>query len=417
MKRITLFLTTCLAASIALANGETYSTSMGLVIPTPGVTTGPAYANDINASLNIIDTHDHSPGNGVQITPAGMNISSDLTCADNNLTNIRAARFYQQSAPISATGSDLRQLYVSGADLYYNDGSGNQVRITQSGSVTGSAGTITGLPSGTASAAFDSGSGTFQFLQSTSSGANMDAGTYILRYPGSYPSPSGNYIAFQAPSSLATGYALTLPATLPGTTGFWPTSTTAGVLSWTGVDNSTLQYSANVVSIKSSGVGTAQVADSAITTAKIADAAVTRPKLAALGQQISSSSGAFATSSTSSVPVTNLSVTITTTGRLVYVGLIADGSGNLSQVGTLDGSSAGATITLQFVRGATAIAQYRLSTFAGGASSTLGAIPPSAFQTFDAPAAGTYTYSVNAFVGASSTGGDVTRVKLIAYEL
>lgn len=280
MKRWTLIAALIGVHAIALANGEVNSPNMGLPVPAVGVTTGPAYANDINSSLAIIDAHDHSPGNGVPITPAGLNINSDLTCSDHNLTNIRAARFFTQGAPLAASGADLRELYVSGAELYYNDGAGNQVKITQSGSVTGSAGTISGLPSGTASAAFVAANGTFQFLQATSTPANMDAATYVLRYPGSYPSPTGNFIALQAPSSLATGFSLTLPPTLPGTLGSWQTSDTSGNQSWTTVDNSTLQYSSNVVSVKNAGITGTQLAAASVSASNIVSATITGTQVA-----------------------------------------------------------------------------------------------------------------------------------------
>jgi hypothetical protein len=72
-------------------------------------------------------------------------------------------------------------LYVIGADLYYNDANGNQVRITQSGSVTGATGTITGLPSGTASAAYNSIiDETFIFQSASNTAANIDGGSVIL---------------------------------------------------------------------------------------------------------------------------------------------------------------------------------------------------------------------------------------------
>lgn len=273
MNRFTWFLVPFLIASAALGNGEIYSPNMSLPVPTVGVTTGPQYATDINTSLGIIDSHNHTPGYGVPVPPAGLNINSDLTCQSNNLTNIRAARFTSQSSPISAASPDILQLYVSGADLYYNDNASHQIRITQSGSVAGASGTITGLPSGTAGAAFSAG--TFTFLQATSTAANIDAATYILRYPGSYPSPAGNYIALEAPTTLATAFSLVFPNALPVTTGSWMTSDTSGNFSWTKVDNSTLNYASNVVSVKSGGIGPTQITNKSITNAQITDGTIT----------------------------------------------------------------------------------------------------------------------------------------------
>ncbi len=255
-----------------MANTVTTS-NMGLVLPVPTVELGPAWAAELNNALQLVDAHDHSAGKGVQITPAGINITADLPMMSNNLTQVRSTRYISNSAPLVASGSDVLAVYVSGVDLYYNDGSGNQVRITQGGSVTGSAGTITGLPSGTASASFVAGTGTFEFLQATSTAANMDAGTYILRYPGSYPTPSGNYIALQAPSSLASGYALFLPP-LPAA------NNTLLSIATTGVISASLVLDGTTIGISGSTIGVIGVPALAITTAMIANQAVTAAKIA-----------------------------------------------------------------------------------------------------------------------------------------
>lgn len=188
--------------------------NMSLVVPVVGQEFGPSWASDLNSSLVIVDAHSHLPGSGVQITPAAININADLSFNSiNNAINLRSLRFAVQGASLSLA-SDLSCLYSSPSstgDLWFNDGSGNQIRITQSGTVAGSSGTITGLPSGTASASYQSGSGTFQFQQATSTAANIDVGSLIVRYPGSYPTPSGNAIIIEAPSSLSSLYALVLP--------------------------------------------------------------------------------------------------------------------------------------------------------------------------------------------------------------
>src|SRR4051812_17947618 len=118
---------------------STTSPNMNLLIPTVGSEPGPEYAQDVNDSLTLIDQHDHTPGHGVQINPDGMDISSDLTFNNHNLTNARSIRFSPQGSPL-ALAADLGCIYESGVDLYYNDGNGNQVRLTQSGSVAGTSG-------------------------------------------------------------------------------------------------------------------------------------------------------------------------------------------------------------------------------------------------------------------------------------
>lgn len=238
----------------------TTSPNMGLTVPGSGTEYSPNWATDLNASLSVIDGHNHAPGSGVQITPTGININTDLPFNNtNNAISLRSIRFFPQGSPLSGA-ADLGCLFESGVDLYYRDGAGNAVRITQSGSVAGSTGTITGLPSGTASAAFSAASGTFIFQQATSTAANLDVASIAIRYPGSYPTASGNYIQLQAPSALATGYAFTLPATLPAGSGAFLTSSTSGVISYTNVDNSTLTISANTIAVKSGGITGTQVA-------------------------------------------------------------------------------------------------------------------------------------------------------------
>lgn len=203
--------------------------NMSLIIPVVLTDPGPDWGSNINSSLTILDSHTHSPGSGVQITPSGININTDLSYnSSNNAINLRSVRFTPQGSALSGA-ADLGCVYESGVDLYYNDGNGNQIRITQSGSVAGASGTITGLPSGTASASFSAITGTFTFQQATATGANLDIGSLIIRYPGSYPTPSGNAIVLAAPSSLSGTYQLTLPS-LPSQTNVM-SLTSAGIIS------------------------------------------------------------------------------------------------------------------------------------------------------------------------------------------
>ncbi len=345
------------------------SPNMNLVVPVPGVAPGPTWAQDLNASLTIVDAHNHSPGSGVQINPVGLNINADLTFQSNNATVLRSARFNPNSAPLSGS-SDLGCIYESGVDLYYNDGAGNQIRITSGGSVAGASGTITGLPSGTASAAYQSASGTFQFQQATSTAANIDGGSLVIRYPGSYPSPTGNYILLTAPSSLSSGYQITLPA-LPG------------------ANSALVMNSSGVISTVPTGV------------------------------TISSSCGAFSTSSTSAVPVTNLSVSLTSYGNPIWIGLIADGAFP-SMVGSsiVSGSSAYTSAAIGLYQGSTQIGAYTIEQYVNGSYSALSIeVPSSSVFTIYPVSAGTYTFSVKMLVTNSSFIGYVYYAKLLAYEL
>lgn len=134
--------------------------------------------------------------------------------------------------------------------------------------------------------------------------------------------------------------------------------------------------------------------------------------------QISSSSGTFSTASASFVDITNLSVTITTTGRPVILKLVADGdtgAGNAGQV-QVDSSSATASGYIAFLEGSTMISQLRTVESDTGNLSTSQYVPCSAFNHFYVPAAGTYTYKAQAALSTGS-GISVIYTKLVAYEI
>lgn len=203
--------------------GETISPNMSLPVPGVSVTTGPQWATDVNACLSQIDSHDHSSGKGVLITPSGINISSDLNFSSNNAFALRSTRYVPQGSPL-ALGTDIGCLYVSGLDLYYNDVNGNQVRITTSGSVNAGAGSITGLPSGTASVAFGSAKYTFQSAALTP--ATIDVGSVIIRNT----TASANGVTLSPINALGSNYSLVLPV-VPGATSFLQLDTSGNITS------------------------------------------------------------------------------------------------------------------------------------------------------------------------------------------
>jgi hypothetical protein len=164
--------------------------------------------------------------------------------------------------------------------------------------------------------------------------------------------------------------------------------------------------------IKDSSVTTAKLNDSAVTTSKLNDGSVTKAKLGSLGQQVSSSSGIFSTTSSSATAVTNLSVNITTVGRPVKLELISAStteSSTINSTGNITMINASGYIS--FRRDGSAVGVYALNQDGSG---QLEAVGPYSF--IDIPSAGTYTYSV--YVASNGTGTiGVRNIKLIAYEL
>lgn len=193
-----------------MANTTT-TPNMNLPVPVPGEDPGPDWATNVVADMTIIDAHSHTTGNGVPVPSAGLNINSDLPMNGNNLTTTRSVNFFAQGAPL-ALATDVGCIYESGVDLWYNDGIGNQVRLTQGGSPAGGAGSITGLPSGTASASF--AAGTFTFQGATSTPATMAVGPLVV----GAAVASSKTVTIAPSASLANNYSITLPLAPPGAT-------------------------------------------------------------------------------------------------------------------------------------------------------------------------------------------------------
>jgi hypothetical protein len=369
--------------------------NMLLVIPVPTQAPGPDWASDLNSSLTILDSHNHAAGSGVQINPAGININADLPFNNsNNATQLRSVRFFPNVSALS-TGSDLGCLYEAGVDLYYNDGVGNQIRITQSGNVAGAAGTITGLPSGTASAAYQSVSGTFQFQQATSTAANIDGASLIIRYPGSYPTPSGNCIILEAPSSIASQYSLVLPG-LPAQTNVM-TLTSAGIMS----------------SITYDSVGTSMTSTGANAIANTRTRA-TGSSVGAGGVAISASSGTGSNSTNTLTQITNQSITLVTTGKSVEVKVQPASSSSSCYIGGQNSGSGLFSFVVLIYRDGSALARFYIT---GNQS---GAWPPGSFSYVDTTAsAASHNYQLYYFadtVGFPNSVATFFNIQMVAYE-
>jgi hypothetical protein len=152
-----------------------------------------------------------------------------------------------------------------------------------------------------------------------------------------------------------------------------------------------------VIGVAAGGIGTTQ----------LANGSVTRPKQSAVGQQISSSSGSFSTTSASFTAVTNLSVTITTSGRPVMLMLQPDG--NTSNLAILDTFGSGGP-NYSFFRGST---QLGLQSAAAASAGVGNLVQP---FLLDTPTAGTYTYTFK-IQGNGSNSSSCSYYVLVAYEL
>lgn len=246
--------------------------SMNLNLPVPETTQGPEWATQLNTQLETkVAEHDHSSGKGVPVSQAGIAITGDLTMANNDLTHVRSVRLQDQGATLTAV-DDVGCVYENGGDLYYNNGAGTPVRITNGNAIdVGSVSGISGLAGTSATAGFSTD--TFTWKQDATHYALMANGPVQI-YSSNDASPAYG-VTLKSIDSLAANINLTLPSTLPAATAFM-TIDNGGVITSGPATNGGIQTS----NIANSAVTTAKIADSNVTTAKINDGAVTWAKQA-----------------------------------------------------------------------------------------------------------------------------------------
>lgn len=345
------------------------SPNMGMQLPTPTVDPGPQYAIDNNTAFGVVDAHNHTAGSGVLVPVAGLNINADLPLNSNNLTLIRSCRFVNNGSVLSGT-SDRGCIYEVNGDLYYNDSSGNQIRITASGAVnTSGSGSISGMTGTTATATYSSGSSLFTFSSNTSTPANFSTGPLTLGQ-----NLLGTKTVTLTPSaSQSANYSLTFPTALPVSSPNFIWSDTAGNLAFT---------------------------------------ALTRPLLPAVGQQVSSTCSAAITA-TSFTAITNASVTLTSTGRPVWIAYQPLSSSSATGVSQLNNTVASnPVLNFQLLRDGTQIAAWQIN--GTGVSVTPAFLAP----WLDTGASATsHTYTLKAQVDATGRTYNASNMVLVAFEL
>lgn len=366
----------------------TITPNMLLTVPVVGIEPGPDWASDINNCLTLIDQHDHTPGFGVQLTAASINVNTTFPMNNNQITGIAAAVFTAQTS--FATNLAL---YVIANDIYYRDGAGNQVRITQSGSVTGSAGTITGLPSGTASATYTAINQTFTFQSATNTAANLDAGSLLMRNL----SPNSTFaLTLSPPAALGSNYTVTLP-TLPASTKIMTMTSAGAIAADYVVDGTTITISGSTIGVPSLGIGTAQIANGAVTPGKRSTAVT----------GLSSASGDLTyTNQAAYVDITNMTVTLTTTGRPCVMVLVPDGSGTSG----LQMSGASAVVNFRWLVNGSNVGEVQMTAVDSGVN-----MLPGGLTTTSTPAAGSNVFKLQ--IGNGSQTTFFFKLKLFVYEL
>jgi hypothetical protein len=246
----------------------------------------------------------------------------------------------------------------------------------------------------------------------TSAAGSLGSSTYLWAnayLQGLKLSSNGNLLTLSAPAGLASSISMTLPGSLPGSS-LPLLMSSAGAMS-TGQITTAQITDSNVTTAKiaDSNVTTAKIADSNVTTGKIADGAITPAKMATLTGTVSTSCGSFTTNSSTYVDVTNLSCTLTTTGRGVIIQVVPDGTPG-SQYGVTAAAGVQAVMTARILADGSEIADFPFVAKEGGQ------IPVSSIIALHVPSAGSHTYKVQLKL---STGNDALlyNAKLFVYQL
>lgn len=190
----------------------------------------------IDTAFGVVDTHDHSTGNGVAIPAAALNINADVSFTSagsaHALTDTKAVDMAPQAAAsVSAYSSALFTNSDDANNLYFRNASGANVKITSGstinvsvvGGIGGDYATVGALVS------FDDASDSYWFQQQGSPRpwAGMRIGALDVYQQAASISTR---VRIQSPTSLAASYALTLPPSI--TAGAALQSDGSGVLSW-----------------------------------------------------------------------------------------------------------------------------------------------------------------------------------------
>lgn len=345
--------------------------NMGLLQPTVGVDSGLTWENSVNSNSSVIDQHNHTPGYGAQIPPAGLNINSALTFRNNAATNLQASVYSPQ-----ASLATLNAVYTIGADLWYNDGNGNAIKITTGGGVNA---TSSGISSGTASCSFSGA--TLVCVAAPVTPANIEGGSILI---GNNVANS-KFLTLAPPTAMASNFTETLP-TLPAQTSFM-----------------TMDTSGNMAAPIATNQG------------------IQKPNLAPLGQQLSGSSGGYFTSTSTyetptdpNPPHGSLSVSITTTGRPVMLALVTDGS--LVDLSQFQIVGANTQWRWHFTRDGVSLGENTL--FFTPSSPFSICWPLGSFMMVDTGAsAASHTYAFQIKQASGSATASVAFAKLISYEL
>jgi len=310
---------------------------MNLNLPVVSVTLGPTWASQVNAAFTQIDAHNHTSGNGQPVPSSALSVIGDIAMVDHNVSQARSIRFFPQTSPLSGP-SDVDACYTAGVDLYYNDGNGNQIRLTASGAPAGTPGSIGGLVS-PASVTYNAGLQTFSFTQDSNRYAAILGGNLTIFGQ----TVGANGVTIVAPATLAASYTVTLPIALPAATKLVTLSSGGQLAAVTDVDNTSIEVSSNNLRVKAAGVQGSMLNANVVDNASLQLSANVL-SVKALGVTNAMLAGSITDSKFAALTITGASIANTTITDAKMVGLTLTGA-SIANGTITDGKLAALTLT------------------------------------------------------------------------
>ena len=117
---------------------------MNLTLPVVSETLGVQWATLLNAAIEHIDAHDHTPGKGKRIPASGLNINSNLSFNNRAATSLS----YLQLAPSPTELSGLpliNSVFSHQGNLYYVNSAGSPVQVTSGNTLADIPGSINSI--------------------------------------------------------------------------------------------------------------------------------------------------------------------------------------------------------------------------------------------------------------------------------
>lgn len=208
---------------------EAPTANMFLVLPTED---GDADLWDLylNAALNLIDQHDHTPGKGPRIPSGALRIDNDVSWSSGgvsySIVDAKAVDFTPQSAASVTPYSSALFVNASDSNLYFRNSLGANVQITAGSTLNVSI--VGGIGGDYASVGaledYDDATDTYRFRQQVASSvrqyakvatADIALREYIAAGGAVVPT---NTVTLKSPSGLGATYSITMPTALPGST-------------------------------------------------------------------------------------------------------------------------------------------------------------------------------------------------------